>query len=114
MISLLVKVTEENAKEIFKSYPVVCEAFDDPQYKAILVNALLEENGKKIVAASGMAGYDSANKITTKKTFANLYVCGDLQPAMAGGIGLMAPRVMICAGHQANMVVRLLLNIEQE
>jgi len=109
-----VKVTEKNAKEVFKDYPVVCEAFDDPRYKAVLVNALLEENGKKIIAASGMAGYDSANKITTKKAFANLYVCGDSQPAMAGGIGLMAPRVMICAGHQANMVVRLLLNIEQE
>ena len=51
-----IKITEENAREIFKGYPIVCEAFDNPIYKAILVNALLENGDTKIVAASGMAG----------------------------------------------------------
>ena len=109
-----IKVTEDNALEVFKDYPIVCEAFDSPQYKAILVNALLEKGGVKIVAASGMAGYDSANKIRTRHVFANLYVCGDLEPTSQEGVGFMAPRVGICAGHQANMVLRLLLNIEKE
>ncbi|MCL1973113.1 MAG: sulfur carrier protein ThiS adenylyltransferase ThiF [Endomicrobia bacterium] len=108
------KVTEANALEIFKDYPIVCEAFDNPQYKAMLVNTLLEYGRKKIVAASGMAGYDSANKIKTKQTLKNLYICGDFEPAVQEGIGFMAPRVTICAGHQANMVLRLLLNIEKE
>ena len=27
------------------------------------------------------------------------------------GVGLMAPRVSVCAGHQANMVLRLLLDL---
>jgi len=109
-----IKVTEDNALEIFKGYPIVCEAFDSPLYKAILVNTLLEKGGVKIVAASGMAGYDSANTIKTRQMFTNLYVCGDFEPSEKEGIGFMAPRVSICAGHQANMVLRLLLNIEKE
>jgi len=109
-----VKVTEDNASEIFRDYPIVCEAFDDPQYKAILVNALLEKGGIKVVAASGMAGFESANEIKTRKIFKNLYVCGDFVPSAQEGIGFMAPRVGICAGHQANMALRLLLNIDKE
>jgi len=104
-----VKVTEGNACEIFRDYPIVCEAFDNPQYKAILVNALLEKGDKKIVAASGMAGFGSANKIKTRQMFKNLYVCGDFEPAAQENAGFMAPRVGICAGHQANMALRLLL-----
>ena len=108
-----VKITAENAQEIFHDYQIVCEAFDNPQNKAVLVNTLLESGGKKIVAASGMAGYGSSNKILTKRMFKNLYVCGDSIPPQQDGTGLMAPRVMICAGHQANMVLRLLLDIDE-
>ena len=32
---------------------------------------------------------------------------------IADGIGLMAARVSICAGHQANMVIRLLQGLEE-
>ncbi|MCL2036597.1 MAG: sulfur carrier protein ThiS adenylyltransferase ThiF [Oscillospiraceae bacterium] len=110
---LTIKVEEENAAEIFADYRIVCEAFDNPQYKSILVNALLQNGNTKIVAASGMAGFDSANRIKTECRFENLYVCGDYVPAAEGGIGLMAPRVAICAGHQANMVVRLIMNIKK-
>ena len=106
---LTVKVTEENAAEVFCDYEVVCEAFDRAESKAILVNRLLLQGDKKIVAASGMTGYDSANKITTKRVLNNLYVCGDSVAAEQEGIGFMSPRVMVCAGHQANMTVRLLL-----
>ena len=109
-----VKVDEDNVSKLFEDYPIVCEAFDKPQNKAMLVNALLQKGSTKIVAASGMVGFDSANKIKTKKALKNLYICGDSQPAEQEGIGFMAPRVMVCAGHQANMVLRLLLDIEKE
>ena len=36
-----------------------------------------------------------------------------LGTAAAIGIGLMSPRVTVCAGHEANMVLRLLLGIEE-
>ncbi len=109
-----VKVTAENAAELCRGYPVVCEAFDNPSNKAALVNALLEDGGYKVVAASGMTGMDSANRIQTKRTFQNLYVCGDAVAAERAGVGFMAPRVMVCAGHQANMALRLLLGREEE
>ena len=107
------KVTEENVMTVFNGYPIVCEAFDNPQYKAMLVNALLAQGGQTIVAASGMAGFDSANTIKTRQRFKNLYVCGDFKTPVQEGSGLMAPRVAVCAAHQANMVLRLLLNIEK-
>jgi len=107
------KVTEENVMTVFNGYPIVCEAFDNPQYKAMLVNALLAQGEQTIVAASGMAGFASANTIKTRQRFKNLYVCGDFKTPVQEGSGLMAPRVAVCAAHQANMVLRLLLNIEK-
>lgn len=42
-----------------------------------------------------------------------LYVCGDMESEAEEGRGLMAPRVLVCAGHQANMVLRLILGITE-
>jgi sulfur carrier protein ThiS adenylyltransferase len=108
-----IKVTEENAVSLFENDPIVCEAFDRPEYKAMLVNTLLEHQPwVKLVAASGLAGYESSNFITTTKVFNNFYLCGDRESSAQPGRGLMAPRVSICAGHQANMILRLILGIE--
>ncbi|MEG6616112.1 sulfur carrier protein ThiS adenylyltransferase ThiF [Peptococcaceae bacterium 1198_IL3148] len=109
-----VKVTAENIVELFQGYDIICEAFDKPEAKSTLVNeALTKLNDIKIVSASGMAGYDSANLIKTARPMKRLYVCGDKESAARVGNGLMAPRVQICAGHQANMVLRLLIGIEE-
>ena len=40
-------------------------------------------------------------------------ICGDRETDARIGRGLMAPRVSVCAGHQANMVLRLLLGEEE-
>lgn len=108
------RITEENAYTLFKDYPIVCEAFDNPGAKAILVNTLLEQSPQtKLVCGSGMAGYGSSNGIRTVQKFQHLYVCGDGETSAAVGNGLMAPRVTICAAHQANMILRLILGIEE-
>ncbi|AKN29554.1 thiamine biosynthesis protein ThiF [Clostridium carboxidivorans P7] len=109
-----VKVTEENAVSLFQNDPIVCEAFDRAEYKAMLINTLLEKQPEiKLVSASGLAGYESSNSITTRKVFNNLYLCGDRKSNAEPGRGLMAPRVSICAGHQANMILRLILGVEE-
>lgn len=109
-----VRVTADNALELFGGCDVVCEAFDRPECKAELVSALLSgSESVRVVAGSGMAGYGSSNTIVTRRRMARLYVCGDGETAAGDGIGLMAPRVTVCAGHQANMALRLLLGIEQ-
>lgn len=105
-----IRVTEENACSIFKNYGLICEAFDLPQNKAMLVNSILSEyTDKIIVSGSGMAGYLTSNTIQTKKMASNLYICGDGVTDSADVNGLMAPRVGICANHQANMVLRIIL-----
>ena len=109
-----IKVTEENVNVLFEEDDIICEAFDNPLAKAMLVNTVLECYPlKKIVSASGMAGYESSNAIITKKITDNFYLCGDGITGAMVGRGLMAPRVSICAGHQANMVLRLILGIEE-
>lgn len=108
-----IKVTKENVAELFHDYEIICEAFDKPETKSMLVNVALTQLIKaKIVAASGMAGFDSSNLIKTTNPMKRLYMCGDLENGARIGRGLMAPRVQICAGHQANMILRLLLEIE--
>lgn len=109
-----IRVTEEDAHSLFEGYPIVCEAFDHPISKAILVNTLLEQSPQtKLVCGSGMAGYGSSNTIQTVRKMKHLYVCGDGSTAAEVGNGLMAPRVTVCAAHQANMVLRLILGIEE-
>lgn len=102
---------ENNIPELLQSADVICEALDKPECKATLVNTVLENMPEKpLVAASGMAGFGDPNTITTKKIMKNFYLCGDGVSDVEKGIGLVAPRVMICAAHQALTVLRILAN----
>ena len=104
-----VRLDENNIPEILKNDDIICEAFDNPEAKAILVNSILENFPEKyIVGASGMAGIGSANTITTRRIMKNFYLCGDGISEVSDSIGLFSSRVMICAGHQANMVLRII------
>ena len=104
-------VTEKNAKELLKHCDIICEAFDNAECKAMLTNLVLEEMPEKyIVAASGMAGMGSANSIHTRKVTKRFYLCGDEISDASDGIGLVSSRVMLCAAHQAHMVLRLIAN----
>ena len=109
--TVCVTVTPENATELFRDWPIVCEAFDHPENKAMLVRTLLAECPQTtIVSGVGMAGYGDANDIRTTHPMRRLYVCGDGHTAADGMTGLMAPRVAVCAGHQANQVLQLILH----
>ena len=109
-----VRVTEENIKELFCDNDIVCEAFDNPDAKALLVNGIMEYfPEKKLVSASGMAGFGSSNSIVTRRITKNFYLCGDRVTAPSYGNGLMAPRVAVCAAHEANMIPRLILGEEE-
>ena len=109
-----VKVTDDNLQELFADATIVCEAFDNPEAKAMLVNGILEHfPEKKLVSATGMAGYGSSNTIITKRIMKNFYLCGDGVTAPTYGHRLMAPRVAICAAHEANMITRLILGEEE-
>ena len=103
------KITEENFADLLKEADVVCEAFDNAEAKAMLVNGVLEQLPDcYLVAASGMAGMDTPNTIRTRKVIKRFYLCGDETNDVADTIGLVAPRVMLCAAHQAHTVLRIL------
>ena len=103
------KITEENFADLLKGADVVCEAFDNAEAKAMLVNGVLEQLPDcYLVAASGMAGMDTPNTIRTRKVMGRFYLCGDETNDVADTIGLVAPRVMLCAAHQAHTVLRIL------
>ena len=103
------KITEENFTDLLKDADIVCEAFDNVQAKAMLVNGVLERlPDRYLVAASGMAGMNTPNTIQTRKITKRFYLCGDGVSDEADTIGLVAPRVMLCAAHQAHTVLRIL------
>ena len=103
------KITEENFADLLKGADVVCEAFDNAEAKAMLVNGVLEQLPDcYLVAASGMAGMDTPNAIRTRKVMGRFYLCGDETNDVADTIGLVAPRVMLCAAHQAHTALRIL------
>ncbi|MCI6042001.1 sulfur carrier protein ThiS adenylyltransferase ThiF [bacterium] len=105
-----VRVTEENITALFEQDEIICEAFDNPEAKAVLTNGILEYfPEKKFIAASGLAGYESSNLIHTRRVMPNFYLCGDGVTEASYGKGLMAPRAALCAAHEANMITRLLL-----
>ena len=103
------KITEENFMDLLKDMDIVCEAFDNAESKAMLVNGVLEQLPQcYLVAASGMAGMDTPNTIKTRKIMKRFYLCGDEVSDVANTVGLVAPRVMLCAAHQAHTVLRIL------
>ena len=100
---------ESNAKDVLADADIICEAFDNAEAKANIVNFVLSEMPDKyIVAASGMAGLDSANLIKTRKISKRFYLCGDEVSDIKDGIGLVSTRVMLCAAHQAHTVLRII------
>ena len=104
-----VRISEDNAEELLQKADIICEAFDDAECKAMLVNFVLERMPEKyLVAASGMAGFGSANTIQTRRISEKFYLCGDGTSDVSESGSLVASRVMLCAAHQAHTVLRIL------
>lgn len=108
-----VKVEEGNVRELLAEDSYICEAFDKAENKAMLVNTVLEYFPEKyLVAASGMAGFGESNRIRTRKVTEHFYLCGDGTSDAEEGICLTAARAALCAAHQANLIVSLILENE--
>jgi len=104
-----VRISENNAAEFLEKADIICEAFDDAECKAMLVNLVRERMPEKyLVAASGMAGFGSANTIQTRRISKHFYICGDGASDVSEAGSLVASRVMLCAAHQAHTVLRIL------
>lgn len=103
------RITPENFERLLSASDVVCEAFDNAESKAMLINCVAEKFPQKyLVAASGMAGFGDANDIKTRKITSHFYLCGDGVSDVERCEGLVSSRVMLCAAHQAHAVLQIL------
>lgn len=103
------KLTSENIPKIYSNCPVIAECFDKADQKQMIVETVLSKTKSIIVAVSGLGGYGNSNEIVTKKISNRTILVGDDSRGLENGFSLMAPRVAIAAGHQANAIVELLL-----
>lgn len=109
LISHTAKVTPENIQALIGKADVVCEAFDRADQKSMLAEGVLTQLPNAIlVAASGMAGLGDPNAIRTRRISRRFYLCGDGFSDVVQLGSLFAPRVMLCAAHQATTVLRIL------
>ena len=112
--TLDIKVNRENIHSIVGDIEIVVEAFDRAETKAMAIEELLTNKNKIVVSASGMAGLGSANEIITRKIKENFYLIGDNYSDYEEYSGIMSTRVMLCAAHQTNMVLRIILGEKGE
>lgn len=109
VISHTTAVTPDNIPTLFAGDTYICEAFDAAEAKSMLVHGVLEHWPEAyLIASSGMAGLQSANAIRTRRVTSRFYLCGDEVSDVDHGLGLIAPRVAVCAAHVAHMTLRLI------
>jgi sulfur carrier protein ThiS adenylyltransferase len=106
-----VMLERDNIPVIFHKAKVILECFDGADQKVMLIETVAERlPDVYLVSASGLAGYGENNSIQTRQLGDRIYVVGDLVSEAKPGRGLMAPRVSIAAGQQANLAVSLLMD----
>lgn len=107
------KLTRKNISVVFSDCSIIIEAFDTVEAKSMILEAFSDKklSSKYLIGASGLAGIGTANSIQTKQISHHIFICGDFVTDVNDSIGLMSPRVMIAAGHQANMVLRIVSEI---
>lgn len=102
------KLDARSVRDVFSDCDIVVEAFDAVEAKAMIVSALAE-SGKKIVTASGMAGWGRSNEMRARKMGDRIVAVGDGESAVGVSAPPYSPRVGIAAAMEANSVMALLL-----
>lgn len=101
-------INSSNFDNYLKGFPYIIEAFDSAENKAELTSYVLTHYpATTLIGASGVSGYDHPNTVQTKELFSRYYQTGEGHSEST--LGLLAPRVMLCAAHEATMLLHLLL-----
>ena len=104
------RLDASSAREVFADCDIVVEAFDVVDAKVMLVSSFAS-SGKKLVTASGLAGWGRSNEMRVRK-MGNIVAVGDGETAVGENAAPASPRVGIAAAMQANSVVAMLLERE--
>ena len=105
------KLDASSTKELFADCTIVVEAFDVVEAKAMIL-AALAGSGKKLVTASGLAGWGRSNAIRLRRMGSSVVAIGDGETSVGDGAAPVSTRVGIAAAMEANAVVSLLLGCE--
>ena len=105
-----IRLDASSAREVFADCDIVVEAFDVVDAKVMLVSSFAS-SGKKLVTASGLAGWGRSNAMRVRK-MGNIVAIGDGETAVGANAAPASPRVGIAAAMQANAVVAMLLGEE--
>ena len=110
--SRVVRLTEDNLAELVGTAPIICEALDKPETKALLVNGVLESFPDKfLVAASGLAGFGTSDSMQVRQITPHFYLCGDGSSSFLD-LPLCGARVGLCAAQEALTIARIILQME--
>jgi sulfur carrier protein ThiS adenylyltransferase len=101
-------VTPANVRTIFGQCPVWVEGFDQTASKKMFVEEGLAA-GKKVIGASGLAGWGDTDTIHTRHWSSGLSVVGDFCTDVAEDQPAFSPRVGVVAAKQANLVLNWVL-----
>lgn len=105
------KLDAESLARVFAACDIVVEAFDGAEAKALFLRTLLP-TGKRLVAASGMAGIGRSNAMRLSRLGPNLLLVGDGESGVSETEPPQSPRVGLAAAMEANGVLALLLGRE--
>lgn len=103
------KLTENNAGEIFSECDVIVEALDKAEYKKMLMKAFWKSQ-KLYVSASGLAGWGQSDDIVTRLLKDNVFLVGDRHSSVSKKVPPCAPRVLVAAAKEADIVLAWILN----
>ena len=110
--SRVVRLTQDNLAELVDTAPIICEALDKPEAKALLVNGVLESFPDKfLVAASGLAGFGTSDSMQVRQITPHFYLCGDGSSSFLD-LPLCGARVGLCAAQEALTIARIILQME--
>lgn len=103
------KLMKNNMDEPFHNVDVIVEALDSAHIKTMFIEEIMQKLPNiPIVGCSGVAGYGHSDRIITRK-LGNLYMVYDEKAKDCNDDVLMAPRVILMANWQANIVLEILM-----
>lgn len=104
-----IRLCQSDVIEIYSKCDVIVEAFDKPEMKFMILDAVHNfMPDKYLVMGIGMAGWGDNNLLKSRQAD-KLVICGDELNAIDEECPPLAPRVGVVANMQANAVLEILL-----
>ena len=107
------KLTKGKMNKPFHDVDVIVEALDLAETKTAFIEEIMQKlPNKPLVACSGVAGYGNIGRIKSNK-LGNLYMVYDEKAKDSEKDVLTAPRIVLMANWQANIILEILLGVDK-